>query len=180
MSEILNLQSEIFRLCTIQPVEDLAARTTELADLMDEFRLEEAKLEGDGWKVVLRRKRRMNGGGAVVVASANAESPVDDPIDEDPIEAAPATPTGIPVNSPMNGIYYASPSPSSPPFVKEGESVMADQVVGLIEAMKVFNERDRRPNQRHGHQTRRQEWRVGESGRSLAVHRVTVWMLDVP
>lgn len=121
-------------------MEDLAARTTELADLMDEFRLEEAKLEGDGWKVVLRRKRRTNGGGAVLVSSANSESPAEDPIDDDPIAATPVTPTGIPVNSPMNGIYYASPSPSSPPFVKEGESVMADQVVGLIEAMKVFNE----------------------------------------
>jgi acetyl-CoA carboxylase biotin carboxyl carrier protein len=121
-------------------VEELAARTTELADLMDEFRLEEAKLEGDGWKVVLRRKRRVNGGGAMVIAPGNGDSAAEDPIEDEPAAAAPAVPTGIPVNSPMNGIYYASPSPSSPPFVKEGESVMADQVVGLIEAMKVFNE----------------------------------------
>ncbi len=46
----------------------------------------------------------------------------------------------MPVNSPMTGIYYTAPSPSAPPFVKEGDTVTADQVVGLIEAMKVFNE----------------------------------------
>jgi acetyl-CoA carboxylase biotin carboxyl carrier protein len=40
----------------------------------------------------------------------------------------------------MNGIFYASPSPASPQFVKEGETIQAGQVVGLIEAMKVFNE----------------------------------------
>ena len=40
----------------------------------------------------------------------------------------------------MTGIYYTSSSPSSPPFVTVGEGVTAGQVVGLIEAMKVFNE----------------------------------------
>jgi acetyl-CoA carboxylase biotin carboxyl carrier protein len=54
--------------------------------------------------------------------------------------AAPAVPKGTPVNSPMNGIYYSAPSPNAPPFVREGESVTAGQVIGLIEAMKVFNE----------------------------------------
>jgi acetyl-CoA carboxylase biotin carboxyl carrier protein len=40
----------------------------------------------------------------------------------------------------MMGIFYACPSPGSPPFVKPGDSVSAGEVVGLIEAMKVFNE----------------------------------------
>lgn len=54
--------------------------------------------------------------------------------------AAPDKPPGTPVNSPMNGIYYATPSPNTPPFVREGDTVNAGQVIGLIEAMKVFNE----------------------------------------
>ena len=40
----------------------------------------------------------------------------------------------------MNGIFYSSPSPTAPPFVRVGEHVVAGQVVALIEAMKVFNE----------------------------------------
>lgn len=119
-------------------MEELSARTTELADLMDEFRLDEAKLEGEGWKVSLRRKRR-----AVAVAQLPAGVAGDQAPEEvaaDIAPAAPAAPVGIPVNSPMNGIYYSAPSPSSPVFVREGDTVTADQVVGLIEAMKVFNE----------------------------------------
>ena len=40
----------------------------------------------------------------------------------------------------MTGIYYSAPSPSSPPYLQEGDTVTAGQVIGLIEAMKVFNE----------------------------------------
>lgn len=40
----------------------------------------------------------------------------------------------------MTGLYYSSPSPGAAPFVAEGDTVSAGQIVGLIEAMKVFNE----------------------------------------
>jgi acetyl-CoA carboxylase biotin carboxyl carrier protein len=46
----------------------------------------------------------------------------------------------LPVKSSMMGIFYRAPSPSSPPFVKEGDVVKPGQVLCIIEAMKVFNE----------------------------------------
>ena len=54
--------------------------------------------------------------------------------------AAPPAPAGTAVKSPMMGIFYRAPSPSSPPFCKDGEQVKAGQVICMIEAMKVFNE----------------------------------------
>ena len=48
--------------------------------------------------------------------------------------------SGTRVETPMTGVYYASPSPGSPQFVSIGAHVSAGQVVALIEAMKVFNE----------------------------------------
>lgn len=45
-----------------------------------------------------------------------------------------------PVAAPLTGVYYSSPSPSSPPFVNIGDMVHVGQVVALVEAMKVFNE----------------------------------------
>jgi acetyl-CoA carboxylase biotin carboxyl carrier protein len=54
--------------------------------------------------------------------------------------AAPAAPAGTPIKSPMMGIFYRASSPSSPPFVKEGDQVKPGQVICMIEAMKVFNE----------------------------------------
>ncbi len=49
-------------------------------------------------------------------------------------------PSGTAVKSPMMGIFYRAPSPSSPPFCKEGEVVKPGHVICMIEAMKVFNE----------------------------------------
>ena len=49
-------------------------------------------------------------------------------------------PAGETIKSSMMGIFYRASSPSSPPFVKEGEVVKPGQVLCMIEAMKVFNE----------------------------------------
>ncbi len=52
---------------------------------------------------------------------------------------APA-PSGTPVVSPMAGIFYGAPSPDADPFVEVGDKIEAGHVIGLIEAMKMFNE----------------------------------------
>ena len=57
------------------------------------------------------------------------------------IAAEPVGETGdVAVVSPMVGVFYRSPSPADPPFVEVGDSVQAGQVIGVVEAMKVFNE----------------------------------------
>ena len=40
----------------------------------------------------------------------------------------------------MVGIFYRSPAPDADPFVEIGSVVDEGDVVGLVEAMKVFNE----------------------------------------
>ena len=49
-------------------------------------------------------------------------------------------PDGHVVRAPMVGTFYASPNPDSPPFVKVGQQVKAGDVLGIIEAMKMFNQ----------------------------------------
>lgn len=44
------------------------------------------------------------------------------------------------VSAPLTGVWYPSPSPGARVYVNEGDEVAAGQVVGLIEAMKLFNE----------------------------------------
>jgi acetyl-CoA carboxylase biotin carboxyl carrier protein len=67
----------------------------------------------------------------------------------DPTEAPSAdghTPFGAPapgmrfVAAPLTGVWYPAPSPGARPYVSEGDEVGAGQVIGLIEAMKLFNE----------------------------------------
>lgn len=114
-------------------------RIDALAGMMQEFGLAEANWEDEGFRIAFKRNR------TVAVAPVASDVPLshaveahyEEEADEVPIAAVPA---GMPITSPMNGIFYTSPSPSAPPFVKEGDTVAVGQVVGLIEAMKVFNE----------------------------------------
>jgi acetyl-CoA carboxylase biotin carboxyl carrier protein len=46
----------------------------------------------------------------------------------------------VTVKSPLTGIFYRGPSPQATPFVQIGSTVSVGQVIGLIEAMKLFNE----------------------------------------
>ena len=108
----------------------------EVAKLISEYNLSEAELEVDDFKIVLRRQRP-----PVMVGT-----PAPQQFIEQAVEAAPIAPVaalvqaGTPISSPMMGIYYAASSPSADPYVREGDTVTAGQVIGLIEAMKVFNE----------------------------------------
>ncbi len=46
----------------------------------------------------------------------------------------------IPVLSPLAGVFYRGPSSDVDPFVATGDEVVYGDTVGLIEAMKLFNE----------------------------------------
>ncbi|GLH81369.1 acetyl-CoA carboxylase biotin carboxyl carrier protein subunit [Bradyrhizobium sp. SSBR45G] len=44
------------------------------------------------------------------------------------------------IKSPLPGVFYRKPSPESAPFKNDGDSVAADDVIGLVEVMKSFHE----------------------------------------
>ena len=54
--------------------------------------------------------------------------------------AAAEPPARPSVKAPLTGVWYSSPAPGSAPFVAVGREVAVGQVIGLIEAMKLFNE----------------------------------------
>ncbi len=59
------------------------------------------------------------------------------------IPAAPAEPARIEyptVNAPLTGIFYRSATPQAASFTQVGSIVSPGDVIGLIEAMKLFNE----------------------------------------
>jgi len=47
---------------------------------------------------------------------------------------------GIKIKSPLNGVFYRAPSPTSKPYVKEGDIVERGVTLCIIEAMKIMNE----------------------------------------
>jgi len=56
------------------------------------------------------------------------------------VSAVPAARSADAITAPLTGIFYRSPSPQAPAFVQIGSVVAAGDVIGLIEAMKLFNE----------------------------------------
>lgn len=57
-----------------------------------------------------------------------------------PPEAPPKKEEGILVRSPVVGTFWIRPAPGEPPFVKVGDLVQPEQVLCIVEAMKVMNE----------------------------------------
>lgn len=53
--------------------------------------------------------------------------------------AAPADAAGEPVLAPIAGVFYRAPGPDAPPFAEVGQRVAADDVIGIIEVMKLMN-----------------------------------------
>jgi len=115
---------------------DTQEKIDELASLMNEFGLAEASISEGDFHLRFARKRK-----ATTVSTVEASSDFEPEAAFVPAQAIePPKPLGTPVTSPMNGIFYNAPSPGSPAFVKVGDQVTAGQIIGLIEAMKVFNE----------------------------------------
>ncbi len=138
-------------LSKIKDLKDLQS----LLDLMGRYELEEIELEGDGQKIRLRKAGHRGSAeligyptglpgypammpGTAMAASAGAAGPGGH-------SATAAGPAPLPANirevtSPMVGTFYRASSPEAEPFVKEGDSIAAEQVLCIIEAMKVMNE----------------------------------------
>jgi acetyl-CoA carboxylase biotin carboxyl carrier protein len=113
-----------------------------LIDLLEESNL--AELEIKEGEEVVRLSRVPKGGVAVAAAPVAVAAPVAAaPVAAAPaaaVAAAPAVPEGHVVKAPMVGTYYASASPGAPAFVKVGQQVKAGETLGIIEAMKMFNQ----------------------------------------
>ena len=91
------------------------------------------------------RRIRVARAPATVQAAAPAPAAPVAPVAAAPAAVASAAPADLSrhpgaVPSPMVGVAYLTPDPSSPPFVTEGQTVSAGQTLLLIEAMKTFNQ----------------------------------------
>ena len=124
-----------------------------LIDLLEESNL--AELEIKEGEEVVRLSRVPKGGIAVSAAplvahAAAAPAPREPAHAHAPAAATPAAgapepaaaglPPGHVVRSPMVGTFYAAATPEAPPFVKVGQAVKAGDTLGVIEAMKMFNQ----------------------------------------
>ena len=119
------------------PDRSLLGLVDRLALLLERSELTELEVEAGGTGLVLRK--------AAALRPATPSGPA---VDAPAVLAAPAGSAAGPaaeasrpsVKAPLTGIFYTSPSPGSADYVQAGGEVAEGQVIGLIEAMKLFNE----------------------------------------
>jgi acetyl-CoA carboxylase biotin carboxyl carrier protein len=119
-------------------VTELVALIDRLERLLERSALSELELEVEGTTVVLRTPSALVPTLPPAVAAVPLEVP---PPESAPLIVEPVRDRGAhAVAAPLTGVFYRSPSPGAEPYVREGDQVNAGQVIGLIEAMKLFNE----------------------------------------
>ncbi len=114
-----------------------------LAALLDRSDLTELEVEAGGTGLVLRKPSAI---APVATTTVVETGPASGGVGGGPAHAGtggadrPAAAERPSVKAPLTGIWYASPSPGSAPYLHVGGEVVVGQIIGLIEAMKLFNE----------------------------------------
>jgi acetyl-CoA carboxylase biotin carboxyl carrier protein len=115
---------------------ELLALVDRLAALLDRSDLTELEVEVGGTGLLLRKPAAVTAPPAAPVAG-----PPPAPRTDGEVTPSPGPPASRPsVKAPLTGIFYASPAPGTAPYGSVGGEVAVGQVIGLIEAMKLFNE----------------------------------------
>ena len=108
----------------------------EMLQLMESRGLVELEMEHQGLRIRLKKASSSPGPQVVeyvtgVPHPAAASSSTAPPTEES---------HRIVIKSPMVGTFYRASAPDAPPFVEVGQDLDVDQVVCIIEAMKLMNE----------------------------------------
>ncbi|MEB3333053.1 MAG: acetyl-CoA carboxylase biotin carboxyl carrier protein, partial [Synechococcaceae cyanobacterium] len=115
----------------------------QLLALLAESDIQEFKLEGDDFRLEVRRNLPTAAPMAFLQAPAAAATPV---------AAAPAAPSAPPppaaasrsdlldITAPMVATFYRAPAPGEAAFVELGSRIGVGQTVCILEAMKLMNE----------------------------------------
>jgi acetyl-CoA carboxylase biotin carboxyl carrier protein len=120
----------------------LLALIDRLTEVLERSDLTELEVEAGGTGLLLRKPIALERAVSVsegipvgVPGPSGAPGP-------SPAAAAdkPAAPQRPSIKAPLTGIFYGAPSPGATAYVSVGDHVSVGQVIGLIEAMKLFNE----------------------------------------
>lgn len=115
---------------------DIKGKVKALYEIMKDEKIQELEVNSKDYTLFIKRKDPNEGEKQFIVkktptAPAQTQSIVEQMQKEIDKET---------VKSPITGVFYQSPSPSSPVFVNVGDIVEIGEPLCIIEAMKVMNE----------------------------------------
>ncbi|MDR1259777.1 MAG: hypothetical protein LBJ68_00100 [Endomicrobium sp.] len=110
---------------------NIKEKVKSIYDVMKEENVLELDVKSKDYGIYIRRKN--NNDKEFKKQKINFEDDREDDREESVV-------LGTTIKSPLTGIFYRAPSPSSKVYVNEGDIVEIGNTVCLIEAMKVMNE----------------------------------------
>jgi acetyl-CoA carboxylase biotin carboxyl carrier protein len=112
----------------------------DIVELIEKSNFTELRIETSELKIELRRAGPP---GSPVVATAWQEGSTGPALSTTAASTkaavAESVETGTAIPAPMLGIFYHAPKPGDEPFVKPGDVVTPETVIGIIEVMKLMN-----------------------------------------
>ncbi|MDR1474778.1 MAG: hypothetical protein LBS38_03755 [Endomicrobium sp.] len=115
---------------------DIKSKVKSLYEIMKEEKVQELEVNSKDYSICIKRKDKNENKQSVVLKKQQISETVVPSFDE-----SKDTQTVMEtIKSPITGIFYKSPSPSSPVYVDEGSIAETGKTVCIIEAMKVMNE----------------------------------------
>ena len=119
----------------------------ELAESMNANKIDTVKYEENDFEIQITKKEKerkvFSYGGVLAAVTAEQPTSVTRAVEseasvKETVQAEEIS--GTKITSPMVGTYYSAPSPTSDPFIKEGDTVSEGQTLCIVEAMKLMNE----------------------------------------
>ena len=112
----------------------LEEKVKSLYEVMQQEKVEEIRINSDDMKLHIRRKNYSRPIQRVAQPTIQNVQQENIPVQQENIVGEST------IKSPITGVFYRSPSPTSPMFVKEGDVVETGKTLCIVEAMKVMNE----------------------------------------
>lgn len=119
-----------------EPQTSLLQRVEDLVTLLHNSSIDELELTERGTEIIIRRQTYNQN----FASLSQPQTPQAQKVLTVPASQAKKEDQSLAITAPFTGVFYHSPSPDLPPFVKVGDRIQPEQVVALIETMKVFNE----------------------------------------
>ena len=113
-----------------------------LLEALGDSDIQEFRLEGDDFRLEIRRNLPGQAVVAPVMAAPVAAAAPVKPLDSaSPPPAATSTRSDLlEITAPMVGTFYRAPAPGEPSFVEVGTRINVGQAVCILEVMKLMNE----------------------------------------
>jgi len=109
-------------------VNDIKDEVKSLYEIMKEEKVQELEINSKNYSIFIKRKDR-DENNQTIQKKQTIMQDIKEPVV-----------SGETIKTPIVGVFYRSPSPSSPVFINEGDIVDIGKTVCIIEAMKVMNE----------------------------------------